>query len=136
MMLRTSGRLVASPSLEACKNRPKHYMDKHGSPNVLWELAPIAADDTGFHRGADVAMLSQFPKEKEVLFPPCTMLEVRRKGAEQNQCVEPGDAPAATACASVGAAPVARGVPEGLMAEDEVVGKKTFTKISVLPYFL
>ena len=27
-MLRTSGRLVASPSLEACKNRPKHYMDK------------------------------------------------------------------------------------------------------------
>ena len=27
-MSRTSGRLVASPSLEACKNRPKHYMDK------------------------------------------------------------------------------------------------------------
>ena len=27
-MLRTSGRLVASPSLEACRNRPKHYMDK------------------------------------------------------------------------------------------------------------
>jgi len=26
--VRTSGRLVASPSLEACKNRPKHYMDK------------------------------------------------------------------------------------------------------------
>ena len=26
--LRTSGRLVAAPSLEACKNRPKHYMDK------------------------------------------------------------------------------------------------------------
>ena len=26
--VRTSGRLVATPSLEACKNRPKHYMDK------------------------------------------------------------------------------------------------------------
>ena len=26
--IRTSGRLVASPSLDACKNRPKHYMDK------------------------------------------------------------------------------------------------------------
>ena len=27
-LFRTSGRLVASPTLEACKNRPKHYMDK------------------------------------------------------------------------------------------------------------
>jgi len=47
--VRTSGRLVASPSLEACKNRPKHYMDKrtghyyfysgkshHGALKVGW----------------------------------------------------------------------------------------------------
>jgi len=26
--VRTSGRLVATPSLQACKTRPKHYMDK------------------------------------------------------------------------------------------------------------
>ena len=26
--VRTSGRLVATPSLQACKERPKHYMDK------------------------------------------------------------------------------------------------------------
>ena len=61
MMLRTSGRLVASPSLEACKNRPKHYMDKrtghyyfysgkshHGALKVR-PFDPIISNDMSLH---------------------------------------------------------------------------------------
>ena len=49
--------------------------------NVLWELRPSPQTDEAFHRGADVAMLSQFAAEREVLFPPCTMLRVLRRDA-------------------------------------------------------
>lgn len=43
--------------------------------NVLWEL-DCRDEDEAFHNGADVSMLSQFATEKEVLFPPLTMLAV------------------------------------------------------------
>ena len=55
---------------------PIKYMDRSGS-NVLWALQPRLETDEAFHRGADVAILSQFESEKEVLFPPCTLLLVR-----------------------------------------------------------
>ena len=45
-----------------------------GNENVLWELAPKAESDAGFHYGADISLLSQFSEEEEVLFPPCTMM--------------------------------------------------------------
>merc|ERR1712187_725981 len=59
------------------KETPLGYMDK--TPfNVLWELAPHAADDTAFHYGADIHLLSQFNEEQEVLFPPCTLLVAKK----------------------------------------------------------
>jgi hypothetical protein len=43
---------------------------------LLWELQAGEEDDTGLHVGANVEMLSQFAHEKEILFPPLTMLRV------------------------------------------------------------
>jgi len=64
--------------MSTSKNRetPIHYMS--GEANVLWELCPSRESDTAYHRGASVEILSQFPGEEEVLFPPCTMLTVLR----------------------------------------------------------
>lgn len=53
---------------------PRRFMSTV-EPNVLWEL-DCRAEDEAFHNGADVSMLSQFATEKEVLFPPLTMLLV------------------------------------------------------------
>mmetsp|Transcript_32106 Transcript_32106/g.64045 ORF Transcript_32106/g.64045 Transcript_32106/m.64045 type:complete len:226 (-) Transcript_32106:87-764(-) len=44
--------------------------------NVLWRLHASASSDSGFHRGADIALFSQFTGEDEILFPPMTMLKV------------------------------------------------------------
>ena len=41
---------------------------------------PAAEDDVGYHCGASVEMLSQFPGEREVLFPPYTLLVVQPRG--------------------------------------------------------
>jgi hypothetical protein len=52
--------------------------------NVLWEIRCSEETSEGFHCGADVSLLSQFPKEKEMLFPPLTMLKVlRQEGHKQ-----------------------------------------------------
>ena len=48
------------------KNVCISYMDQHG-PNILWELMPTHETDEGFHIGADVSFLSQYPGEKEIL---------------------------------------------------------------------
>ena len=77
-----------------------------GSENVLWELAPKAESDAGFHYGADISLLSQFSEEEEVLFPPCTMMAVL-PGLEK------------------------AGVPES--SED---GTKAFVSVKVQPYFV
>ena len=58
--------------------------DAHGltpSEGLLWELTSGSEDDGGYHCGADVSMLSQFASEKEVLFPPYTMLRVNKRPA-------------------------------------------------------
>ena len=34
--------------------------------NVLWHLRPCAPTDGAYHRGADIALLSQFSNEAEV----------------------------------------------------------------------
>ena len=49
---------------------------------VLWEIECSPETDDGFHSGADVSLLSQYPGEKELLFPPLTMLQVQ---AQQNK---------------------------------------------------
>jgi hypothetical protein len=56
----------------------------HG-PNVLWKLHTQSESDAGYHRGADVSMLSQFEKEKEILFPPATMLVVQQQELARKQ---------------------------------------------------
>ena len=58
----------------SCESQAHMQSDKAG--NVLLELQCTAYSELGFHYGADVAMLSQFPHEQEVLFPPGTMLTV------------------------------------------------------------
>ena len=50
--------------------------------NVLWELKPCAEDQYGFHRGANVEMLSQYAEECECLFPPGTMLSFKQDPAK------------------------------------------------------
>jgi hypothetical protein len=57
------------------RKAPLEYMDGSAA-NVLWELQPGAESDAAFHCGADVSLLSQFAFEKEVLFPPYTMMLV------------------------------------------------------------
>merc|ERR1712216_902936 len=46
------------------RSTPISYMDE-GGHNVLWKVVPQLEDDTGFHRGASIALLSQFAEERE-----------------------------------------------------------------------
>jgi hypothetical protein len=59
------------------------FMDTNGE-NLLWEIQCTGEDAEGYHSGADVSMLSQWPKEKEVLFPPLTMLTVVEDAEDTN----------------------------------------------------
>eukprot|EP01006_Ploeotia_vitrea_P065768 TRINITY_DN93787_c0_g1_i1.p1 TRINITY_DN93787_c0_g1~~TRINITY_DN93787_c0_g1_i1.p1 ORF type:complete len:653 (-),score=71.22 TRINITY_DN93787_c0_g1_i1:88-2046(-) len=54
---------------------PKAFFDTQRE-NVLWEIHCRPEDEAGYHCGVDVELLSQFPAEKEYLFPPLTMLMV------------------------------------------------------------
>jgi hypothetical protein len=90
---------------------PVHYMHE-GAANVLWELRCAAEDDSGFHCGADVSQLSQYAGEKEVLFPPLTMLQVL---ADESR---------------------ADGGQHGLMVEDAAEGGKAFKRVTVRPSFV
>lgn len=74
--------------MSTSRNR-KTPIDYMGSgKNVLWELCPKAQSDAAYHRGAEIKMLSQFAYEDEVLFPPCTMLEVQRSAAFSGEAEE------------------------------------------------
>ena len=55
----------------------KGFLGSGGGVCVLWEIECGAETDDGFHSAADVSLLSQFPGEKEMLFPPLTMLQVQ-----------------------------------------------------------
>ena len=46
---------------------------------MLWEVRCDGETSEGYHSAADVSLLSQFPMEKEMLFPPLTMLTVQRE---------------------------------------------------------
>ena len=71
--------------MSTSRNRqtPIEYMGSGG--NVLWEMHPSLESDEAFHRGADVALLSQFESEAEVLFPPCTLLLVREHSTQRGK---------------------------------------------------
>ena len=70
------------------RKTPINYMSELGG-NVLWEIQCEKESDVAFHSGADISFLSQFTDEREVLFPPCTMLSVL-KGESSKQCEEEG----------------------------------------------
>ncbi len=70
---------MAFMSTSRTRETPIAYMAQAGSGgNVMWNLKPGPETDEAYHAGADVSMLSQFGAEEEVLFPPCTMLEVKQ----------------------------------------------------------
>ena len=72
---------LAFTSTSLSSETPKHYM--RAGRNVLWHIKASSETEEGFHCGADIGLLSQYPKEREVLFPPLTMfqVEVRDKAA-------------------------------------------------------
>ena len=49
---------------------PIAYMTKHEN-NVLWRLHADMESDAGFHRGADISMLSQYESESEGALAAC-----------------------------------------------------------------
>jgi hypothetical protein len=63
--------------------------------NVLWEIRCSEETSEGFHSGADVSLLSQFPTEKEMLFPPLTMLKVLRQENRKQTHFVPSEVTAA-----------------------------------------
>ena len=68
---------MAFMSTSRARHAPIAYMS-NDAENVMWALRPQVESDTAYHYGADIAFLSQFGEEREVLFPPCTMLQVLR----------------------------------------------------------
>ena len=64
-------------STSRSRQAPIDYMSTTAE-NVMWALQPQCESDSAYHYGADISMLSQFGEEKEVLYPPCTMLQVQR----------------------------------------------------------
>ena len=112
---------MAFMSTSRHERTPIEYMG--GGANVLWELRPQTESDSAYHRGADISMLSQFEGEREVLFPPCTMLEVKR-------------APGSAAEAPRTETAAAHGDARTLQVYEEAVGEKAFMRIVVLPHFL
>lgn len=99
---------------------PVHYMQPDG-PNVLRRLDSGDEDAVGFHCGAVIADLSQYAGEKEVLFPPLTMLRVSARS----------DATAAAAPASVSEDQLAWEVHD-LVSGDG----KEYKQIEVTPSFI
>ena len=129
--------------MSTSKNRqtPIGYMGS--GENVLWELRPMQESDAAFHRGADISMISQFAGEEEVLFPPCTMLQVKENVPAArigNDYISPrfiSGSPAEVPEPSADVAGEKTAVATAM--EDESVESeptKTYTHITVLPHFL
>jgi len=74
---------LAFMSTSRNRQTPLDYMGD--GQNVLWEVHTTRESDTGFHCGANIALLSQFAAESEVLFPPSTMLMLLPHGHAPGQ---------------------------------------------------
>jgi hypothetical protein len=74
---------MAFQSTSAVKQAPISAMSRPSAQqpcnNTLWCFQPAPNAQS---RGADISMLSQYAHEREVLFPPCTVLEVRKTQPE------------------------------------------------------
>lgn len=103
-----------------------------GDDNVLWKIQPSTERDDGYHYGADIAMLSQFAAEDEVLFPPCTMLIVLERPSDADDGVEPIDAEHSKV-------PSQYGVRRAVHGEEEHAThqrSKTFVSLDAVPCFI
>jgi hypothetical protein len=121
---------MAFMSTSRNRQTPIDYMGS-GS-NVLWQLQPQQESDSGFHCGADISMLSQFAAEAECLFPPCTMLEVKRRApGEKAECAPSGQGRDPRD-------PRSRfGVPtDELQAEQTTESERSLLRVLVVPHFL
>jgi len=76
---------MAFMSTSRRRQTPIDYMGSEGADNVLWVLKQSRETDDGYHSGADISMLSQFEAEKEILFPPATMLKVQTRVANSTE---------------------------------------------------
>jgi len=107
------------------KATPLAYMG--GGQNVLWKLHPRAESDVGLHMGADISMLSQFPGEAEVLFPPCTVLIVdSRRGGAKDDIISSEKQAGRLSRSSMG----------DWMAEEALEGDKSFLMVEAQPCFI
>ena len=103
-----------------------------GDDNVLWKIQPSTERDDGYHYGADIAILSQFAAEDEVLFPPCTMLIALERPSDAPDGVEPIDA-------ELSKVPSQYGVRRAVHGEEEHAThqrSKTFVSLDVVPCFI
>jgi len=121
---------AAFMSTSLAVDTPIRYMDPGSKevprPNVLWEIHTSEKDDSGLHNGADVSMLSQFNHEKEVLFPPLTMLRVKLR--------QPGSSSQAKQLTTTSVAEqIASSRERFQVTQDEREGKH-FERIAVVPH--
>ena len=108
---------TAFMSTSLTKETPIGFMRE--GDNVLWELLPRKESDSAFHRGADITMLSQYEKERECLFPPCTLLLAQRRPVQTSS--ESGRASSSAEATPAGAPPVAE--PTAVSPEPSTVGQ-------------
>ena len=111
---------TAFMSTSRARATPIAYMG--AGPNVLWALQPRTESDAAYHTGADISLLSQFGREAETLFPPCTMLRVLR-----DRCTAEDD------CAKRDAELNSRGEA---IADAQEEGGKSFVCIRAQPSFV
>ena len=130
-MVTATDRAFMSTSLE--RRTPCSYMSDSGA-NVLWELQPSLESDGALHRGADISFIAQFAHEREVLFPPFTMLTVLpRAGEGEAEGEQDPQSPARGTWRRVLGAPAAAAAEHSEMGSE---GGKTFLRVRVEPSFV
>lgn len=126
-------------STSRSREAPIAYMSPDGQ-NVMWSLHPQVESDTAYHYGADISGLSQFGEEKEVLYPPCTMLQVERVKASKEGTPDahrtrassssPGEGKGGSA--AIGELLDSVGAKAQMVKEDD----KLFLSVDVLPRYV
>lgn len=129
-----TGTIVATEtafmSTSAERETAVRYMAGEGASNLLWCLHCGPESDTGYHRGADITLLSQFSDEQEWLFPPLTMMEVTPGGRRE---VAPRDLKAAANALLDFRKEVIAGKAAGVLVEES---GKAFVCVDAIPTFV
>ena len=104
--------------------------DRAYASNLMWEVHTRGEDGGGYHAGADVSRLSQFPEEAEILFPPLTMLMVHMKSVATGGAAASSTTPTSSGDGSAEERAVRTRVE---LQTDK--GVRRYTKIMVTPTF-